>query len=224
MNSRRVVITGMGLISPAGNQLAQFWDSLLTGKSGIGLIDRFDTTGFATRIAAQVKDFQAEDYIPKREARRMDLFVQYACAAAVQAREDAAFQVEPEKCGRVGVWIGTGIGGIETMEKQYQVLQKRGPGGLNPFLIPMMIPNMAAGQVSILLGAKGPSGCTVTACASGTNSVGEAYRFIQQDHVDVMFAGGPKPRYHRWPWAVFAQPRPCPPPTMIRPKACRLLT
>ena len=120
----------------------------------------------------------------------MDLFVQYACAAAVQAREDAAFQVEPEKCGRVGVWIGTGIGGIETMEKQYQVLQKRGPGGLNPFLIPMMIPNMAAGQVSILLGAKGPSGCTVTACASGTNSVGEAYRFIQQDHVDVMFAGG----------------------------------
>lgn len=190
MNSRRVVITGMGVISPAGNRLESFWDSLVSGHSGIGLIDRFDTTGFVTRIAAQIQGFQAEDYIAKKEARRMDLFVQYACAAAVQAREDAAFEVTPENRGRVGAWIGTGIGGIDTMEKQHQVLMNKGPGSLNPFLIPMMIPNMAAAQVSILLGARGPCGCTVTACASGANSVGEAYRFIQHDYVDVMFAGG----------------------------------
>ena len=154
------------------------------------MIDRFDSSGFATRVAAQVKGFQVEDYIARRDARRMDLFVQYACAAALQAREDAAIEINPGNSARVGAWIGTGIGGIETMERQHQVLLNKGAGGLNPFLIPMMIPNMAAAQISILMGARGPSGCTVTACASGTNSVGEAFRFIQQDHADLMFAGG----------------------------------
>ncbi len=190
MTSRRVVITGMGIVSPAGNSLDAFWNSLYEGRCGIGAIERFDASAYSTRIAAQVKGFNAEDYLPKREIRRMDLFVQYACAASLQAMEDAAYKISPETSGRTGVWVGTGIGGIETIEKQHNVLSAKGPGMVNPFMIPMILPNMAAGQVSILLGARGPCGCTVTACASGTNSVGEAFRFIQNNYADAMVAGG----------------------------------
>jgi 3-oxoacyl-[acyl-carrier-protein] synthase II len=137
-----------------------------------------------------VKDFNVQDYIPKRDARRMDLFVQYACAAARLAVEDAGLSINPGNAARIGVWIGAGIGGIETLEKQHSALMEKGVNGISPFFIPMLIPNMAAGQVSIMLGAMGPNGCTVTACATGTSSIGDAFQIIQSGKADVMVAGG----------------------------------
>ena len=190
MPERRVVITGLGVISPVGNDKNEFWNNLLAGKSGIGLIDRFDVSQFPTRIAAQVQNFDVQKYIPRKDARRMDLFVQYACAAAKQAVEDAALDFTAVDQQRVGVWIGSGIGGIDTLEQQHNMLLKRGVAGVNPFFIPMMIANMASGQVSILFGVHGPNGCTVTACASGTNSIGEALGFIRRGEAEVMITGG----------------------------------
>ncbi|WP_296863309.1 beta-ketoacyl-ACP synthase II [Thermosyntropha sp.] len=187
---RRVVITGLGMVSPLGHDKKVFWDNLIKGKSGIGYIDYFDTNDFPVKIAAQVRDFKVEDYIPKKEARRMDKFVQYACAAALMAVEDAGIDFVKEDKSKIGVWIGSGIGGIETLEKNHSNLLSRGVSGINPFFIPMLIPNMAAGQVSIMLGAKGPNGCTVTACATGTNSIGDAFRIIRDGQADVMIAGG----------------------------------
>ncbi len=190
MPGRRVVITGLGMISPIGHNKQEFWTQLMEGRSGIAAIDRFDTADFPAKIAAQVKNFQAQDYIPRKEARRMDFFVQYGCAAARIAVEDAGLQIKPEDADRIGVWIGSGIGGIETFEKQHQVMLQKGVGSLSPFFIPMMISNMAAGQVAIMLGVKGPNGCTVTACASGSNSVGEAFQLIKNNKADVMITGG----------------------------------
>lgn len=187
---RRVVITGMGIISAIGLNKEEFWSSLLAGKSGISLIDRFDTEGFPTKIAAQVKGFNVVDYVPRKEARRMDLFVQYACAAARLAVEDAALEINAENKARTGVWIGSGIGGMGTFENQHSAFTNKGVNGISPFFIPMMIPNMASGQVSIMLGANGPNGCTVTACASGTNSIGEAFRLIKHGIADTMITGG----------------------------------
>ncbi|MCR4400319.1 MAG: beta-ketoacyl-ACP synthase II [Syntrophomonadaceae bacterium] len=190
MKQRRVVVTGLGVISPVGNDVATFWDSLVRGVSGIGPIDRFDASAYPTRIAAQVKDFNASDYVSRREARRMDRFVQYACAAARMALEDSRLVIDAGNAERVGVWVGSGIGGLETYEAQHQVLLTRGVGSVSPIFIPMLIANMASGQISILHGAKGPNGCTVTACATGTNSIGEAFRFIQRGEADVMLTGG----------------------------------
>ncbi|MEN6327413.1 MAG: beta-ketoacyl-ACP synthase II [Syntrophomonas sp.] len=190
MPGRRVVITGLGMISPIGHNKQEFWTQLMEGRSGIAAIDRFDTTDFPAKIAAQVKNFQVQDYIPRKEARRMDLFVQYGCAAARIAVEDAGLQIKPEDADRIGVWIGSGIGGIETFEKQHGVMLQKGVGSLSPFFIPMMISNMAAGQVAIMLGVKGPNGCTVTACASGSNSIGEAFQLIKNNKADVMISGG----------------------------------
>lgn len=190
MPERRVVITGLGVVSPVGSGKEEFWSNLLAGKSGIGLIDRFDVSQYPTRIAAQVPDFDVQKYIPRKDARRMDLFVQYACAAAKQAVEDAGLDFGMLDTQRVGVWIGSGIGGIETLEQQHNMLLKRGVSGVNPFFIPMMIANMASGQVSILFGVHGPNGCTVTACASGTNSIGEALGFIRRGEAEVMITGG----------------------------------
>lgn len=190
MSQHRVVITGMGVISPIGNSLKEFWDNLIAGHSGIGMIDRFDTSDYPTRIAAQVKDFKAEDYIPHKDARRMDRCVHYACAAASLAVKDANLEVKPEQANRVGVWIATGIGGVETFEKQHEALLNRGVSAVNPFFIPMYIPNMASGQVAIMFGAKGPNACTVSACASGTNSVGEAFEVIKSGKADIMITGG----------------------------------
>lgn len=190
MPERRVVITGLGVVSPVGSDKNEFWSNLLAGKSGIGLIDRFDVSQYPTRIAAQVPDFDVQKYIPRKDARRMDLFVQYACAAAKQAVEDAGLDFTVVDQQRVGVWIGSGIGGIETLEQQHNMLLKRGVSGVNPFFIPMMIANMASGQVSILFGVHGPNGCTVTACASGTNSIGEALGFIRRGEAEVMITGG----------------------------------
>ena len=186
----RVVITGMGTINPVSHDLEGFWSKLLAGQSGIGMIDRFDASDYPTKIAAQVKDFSAQDYMPRTEARRMDPFIQYACAAARIALEDAGLDLSKTDADRAGVLIGTGIGGIEIFEKQCLVLQKRGVAGINPFFIPMLIPNMASGHVSIMFGARGPSGCSVTACATATMSIGDAFRIIQHGDAEIMIAGG----------------------------------
>ncbi len=190
MTPRRVVISGMGTISPIAHNLQDFWNALREGKSGIGIIDRFDPSDYPTKIAAQVKDFNAQDYMPRTEARRMDLFIQYACAASRLALEDADLELKKFNPDRAGVLIGSGIGGLDTFEKQCLVLQKRGVGGISPFFIPMLIPNMAAGQVSIMFGARGPSSCSVTACATATNSIGDAFHIIQSGVADIMISGG----------------------------------
>lgn len=190
LRERRVVISGMGVISSIGLNKEEFWASLMAGRSGVVEIDRFDTDSFPTKIAAQVKGFNVVDYISRKDARRMDLFVQYACAAARIAVEDAALEISLADKPRTGVWVGAGIGGMDTFEKQHHAFIKKGVGGISPFFIPMMIPNMAAGQVSIMLGANGPNGCTVTACASGSNSIGEAFEIIRNNKAEVMIAGG----------------------------------
>ncbi|MEQ8236865.1 MAG: beta-ketoacyl-ACP synthase II [Syntrophomonadaceae bacterium] len=190
MKPRRVVISGMGTICPIGHNLKDFWANLLAGQTGVDIINRFDPTDYPTKIAAQVKDFNAQDYMPRTEARRMDLFIQYACATARLALDDAGLDMQKVNSERVGVLIGTGIGGIEIFEKQCQVLQKRGPGGVSPFFIPMLIPNMASGHVSIMFGARGPSSCSVTACATATNSIGDAFNMIRYGVAEVMIAGG----------------------------------
>ncbi|MFY9140139.1 MAG: beta-ketoacyl-ACP synthase II [Thermacetogeniaceae bacterium] len=190
MEKRRVVITGLGVISPLGNDKAAFWDNLIKGNSGIAHIEHFDVSDYPTKIAAQVRDFNPLDYISRKDARRMDRFVQFACAAARQAIEDSELKINEENAERIGVWIGTGIGGLETNEKQHEILLAKGPSQISPFLIPMMISNMASGQVSIMLGAQGPNGCTVTACAAGTQSIGDAFRIIQNGDADLMITGG----------------------------------
>ena len=190
MTPRRVVITGMGAICPIAHNIKDFWNNLIEGRSGIDIITRFDPTDYPSKIAAEVKDFSAQDYMPRTEARRMDPFIQYACAASRLALEDAGLELSKYNPDRAGVLIGTGIGGIDIFEKQCLVLQKRGVGGINPFFIPMLIPNMAAGHVSIMFGARGPSSCSVTACATATNSIGDAYRMIQHGMADIMISGG----------------------------------
>ena len=186
---RRVVVTGMGTISPLGSGLEVFWKRLIAGESGIGPVTRFDASSFDTRIAGEVKDFRAEDYMERKDVRRTDLFVQYALAATHQAVKQAGVQdaVDPN---RYGVIVGSGIGGIATLEDQHRQLLERGPGRVSPFFIPMMISDMASGQISIQYGAKGPNYCTVSACASGAHAVGEAFRIIQNDEADAMITGG----------------------------------
>lgn len=187
---KRVVITGMGVISPVGNDVETFWNSLITGKSGIRTIDRFDTTGFATTIAGQVQDFNPEDFIDKKEARRMDRFVHYALAAAIQAVKHADLDVNDEIAERVGVYIGSGIGGLETLCEQHSILEEKGPRRVSPFFIPMMIGDMGSGQVSIHFGAKGPNSSPISACATGTNAIGDAFKIIERGQADVMITGG----------------------------------
>lgn len=188
---RRVVITGMGVMTALGKDLETFWNALLEGKSGISAVDSFDVSEYPTKIAGSIKDFNPELYMDKREARRMDRFVQFAVAASKAAIEDAklniAEQTDPE---RVGVYVGSGIGGLQTWEEQHSVLLDKGPKRVSPFFIPMMIANMASGQISIMTGAKGPNSTVVTACATGTNSIGDAYKLIQRDEADVMICGG----------------------------------
>jgi len=181
----------MGVISAIGLDKEHFWNNLITGKSGISAIERFDTTDFPSRIAAEIKDFNPNDYIAKKDARRMDRFVQYACAAALTAIEDSGLKSNIKQFrNRTGVVIGSGIGGIETFEEQYNKMLNKGPGFISPFFIPMMIANMASGQVAIMLGVTGPNSCTVTACASATHAIGDAFRIIQNDKADIMITGG----------------------------------
>lgn len=188
--TRRVVVTGMGLITPIGHEIQEFWNALLNGTSGVGQITAFSTDEFSTTIAAEVKNFEPESFLGKKEARRMDRFVQFAAAAAIKAVEDAGLHVDEDKAERVGVIIGSGVGGIKTLEEQCRILMEKGPKRVSPFFIPMMIPNMAAGQVSILTGARGPNWSAVTACASGTHAIGEAFKIIQRGQADCMIAGG----------------------------------
>ncbi|MEN6413486.1 MAG: beta-ketoacyl-ACP synthase II [Veillonellales bacterium] len=187
---KRVVITGLGAITPVGIGRNEFWQSLIAGKSGIGRTTRFDPSDYSTQIAGEVKDFEPANYIDKKEAKRMDRFTQFAVAATKMAFEDANIDLEKEDRKRIGTVIGTGIGGIETLNDQFKVLFDKGPGRISPFFVPMMIANMAAGQTSITFGLQGPSSCVITACATGTNSIGDAFKIIQRGDADVMVAGG----------------------------------
>ncbi|TDT61608.1 beta-ketoacyl-ACP synthase II [Fonticella tunisiensis] len=187
---RRVVITGLGIISPVGNSINEFWNNLINGVSGIGYITRFNTDEFQVKIAAEVKNFNAEDYIDKKEARRMDRNTQYALSAAIQASSDSGLDWGKINRDRAGVILGCGVGGLETFEDQMTVYKDKGSKRVSPFFIPMMIANMAAGQVAMKFGARGINETVVTACASGTNAIGEAYKAIQRGDADVMFTGG----------------------------------
>ena len=187
---KRVVVTGVGVVSPVGNNKDSFWSNLVNGVSGIGPISRFDVSDFSTRIAGEIKDFDPKQFMDRKEIRHMDRFTQYAVAAAKMAMEDADLALSSIERERTGVVLGSGIGGVETMEDQKKVLLARGPGRISPFFVPMMISNMAAGQVSIALGALGPNETVVTACASGTNAVGDAFKMIQRGDADVVIAGG----------------------------------
>ncbi|MDD3165768.1 MAG: beta-ketoacyl-ACP synthase II [Oscillospiraceae bacterium] len=186
---RRVVVTGLGIISPIGNDVPTFWESLVSGKCGIGKLTRFDPTEYKPRLAAEVKDFDATKYMDKAEVRKNDLFAQYAMASAVQAMQDSGIHgtVDPT---RFGVYVGSGIGGIMSTSAQLQVLAEKGPRRVSPHTIPMMIGNMAGGIIAIRYGLMGPNMCISTACATSTNAIGEAYRCIAHGYADAMVAGG----------------------------------
>ncbi|RHW39867.1 beta-ketoacyl-[acyl-carrier-protein] synthase II [Lysinibacillus yapensis] len=188
--NKRVVITGIGAVTPLGNTIEETWENIKAGKSGVGPLTRLDVEKFPAKVAAEIKDFDIEQYVDRKEARKMDRFTHYALASAMMAVKDADLTINDEIAPRVGVWIGSGIGGMETYENQYITFQERGVRRVSPFFVPMMIPNMASGQVSIYLGAKGINSCSVTACASGTNSIGDAFKVIQRGDADAMITGG----------------------------------
>ena len=187
---KRVVVTGVGAITPIGNTAETFWEALLAGQSGIGKITRFDAGEYDAQIAGEVKGFDATQYIDKKEARRMDRFTQFAISATKMALADSGLDLEKEDRSRIGSFVGSGIGGMDTLHEQYKTLFEKGPNRISPFFIPMMIANMAAGQVSIAFGLQGPCSCVVTACATGTNCIGDAMKVIQRGDADVMVAGG----------------------------------
>lgn len=199
----RVVITGMGILSPLGNDVNTFWQGLQEGRSGISPIDRFDVTGFDTRIAGQVHGFDGEALFGRKEARKMDLFCQYALFAAEQAVQDAGLQPELLDRERFGVYVGSGIGGIETLADNVKIFAERGPSRVSPSLVPMMISNMAAAQISIRFGALGATLSPVTACSIGNTSIGEAFRLIRSGEADVMIAGGTEAAVHPLALASF---------------------
>ncbi|WP_020007763.1 beta-ketoacyl-ACP synthase II [Salinicoccus albus] len=190
MSKRRVVVTGAGALTPIGNTAPKTWENALNGYNGIGNITRFDNSEYNIHVAGELKDFDVENYMDKKTARRMDRFTQYAMIAADEAVKDSGLEINDDNADRVGVWIGSGIGGIQALEDGFKVLYERGPRRVSPFFVPMMIPDMASGQVSIKHGAKGPNGATVTACATGTNSIGEAFKFIERGQADAMISGG----------------------------------
>ena len=191
MQIRRVVVTGIGLVTPLGIGREETWSALIEGKSGIGPITQFDTTDFATKFAGEVKDFDPTKWIEKREAKSQDRFLQLAVVAATMAVEDSGFTVEGEAAERAGVYIGAGLGGVSTIERTHSALKEKGPRrGMSPYFVPMIIVNMAPGLVSIRFGLKGPSMSHVSACSTGAHSIGEAMRLIQRDDADVMVAGG----------------------------------
>jgi len=187
---RRVVITGIGAVTPIGNNKEEFWKSIKAGICGIDYVTKFDASNYACKMAAEVKDFDATQYIDKKEAKRMDRFTHFAVAATKMAIEDANLNTDEINQERFGVILGSGIGGIETLEEQHKVLIEKGPGRVSPFFIPMMISNMAAGQIAIMVGAKGANETIVSACASGTNAVGDAFWAIRNGKLDVVITGG----------------------------------
>jgi len=187
---RRVVVTGIGVVSPVGNNKEDFWTSLINGKSGIGPLTAFDCTNYDSRIAGEVKNFVPHPFISKKELRRMEKFVLFAVTAAKEALDGSGLDLSKEDPYNVGVLVGSGIGSLGIIESQHKVVLERGPSRITPFLIPMLIVNMAAGHISILFNIKGPNSCTTTACASGTHAIGDAFRIIQYGDADVMIAGG----------------------------------
>ena len=190
MDKTRVVITGLGAVTPLGNTAEEFWTSLIEGKSGIGPITRFDSTGFATRIAGEVKGFDALKFVDKKDDRKLDLYLKYALACAVMAVEDAGLDPAKEDGNRFGVLVGSGIGGLGTLLDSHKTLLDKGPDRVSPFFIPMLIINMASGLISMRFGARGPNSSVVTACATGNHAIGDATRIIQRGDADVMIAGG----------------------------------
>ena len=187
---RRVVVTGQGVVTPLGNDVETFWKRLAAGESGIGPVTRFDTSRYDTRFAGEVKDFKPEEFMDRKDIRRADLFVQFAIGGASQAVKQAGIELDGVDPNRYGVIVGSGIGGIATFEDQHRTLLEKGPSRVSPFFIPMMISDMASGQVSIQFGAKGPNYCTVSACSSGAHAVGDAFRIIQHNEADIMICGG----------------------------------
>lgn len=187
---RRVVISGIGVVSPLGNDAATTWDALVAGRSGVGPITKFDATSFTSRIAGEVREFDPERFLDRKEARKMDTFIHYAIAAAAEALSNAGFRIEAENAERVGVYIGSGIGGLPLFERTHREFLERGPRRISPFFIPGMILNLASGQVSILYGAKGPNLAVATACATGSHAIGESFRIIRDGLADAMICGG----------------------------------
>ncbi len=207
MSKRRVVITGMGALSPVGNNVADSWNSIINGKSGIGPIERFDVSNFVTRIGGAVKGFDITDYIPEKEAKKMDIFIHYGIAAGCQAFADAGLEVTEENSGRIGVVVGSGIGGLYGIEQGHNAFLKGGPRKISPFFVPSNIINMISGNLSIKYGLKGPNYSIVTACATGTHCIGDAYRLIQYGDADVMLAGGAEMATSTTSLAGFASAR-----------------
>ena len=187
---RRIVITGLGTVTPLGIGVTKTWEGLCQGRSGIGPITRFDATNFPVRIAGEVQDFNPGDFIPKKEIKKMDTFIHYAVAASQEAMDDANLKITPENADRIGVYVGAGIGGLPAIEHYHKVLLERGPERVSPFFIPMVIINLASGQIAIRFGAKGPNSCAVTACATGNHCLGDGLRIIQRNEADAMIVGG----------------------------------
>lgn len=188
--NRRVVITGLGAVTPVGNDVSTMWENIVAGNSGIDITTRVNTEDYPAKVAGEVKEFDPLKFIDKKDVRKMDPFTQYAVSASKMAVEDAGLVIDESNADRVGVWIGSGIGGMQTWEEQHRKFLEKGPRRVSPFFVPMMIPDMAAGQVSIQLGAKGINACTTTACASGANSIGDAFKAVQRGDVDYIIAGG----------------------------------
>ena len=189
-STRRIVVTGLGLVTPLGTGVDKTWAALCAGQSGIGRITKFDPAAYDAQIAGEVRDFDPAQFIEKKEIKKMDTFIHYAVGAAQLAVDDAGLKVAPEEATKVGVYIGSGIGGLGSIEHYHDVLKEKGPGRVSPFFIPMTIINLASGQVAIRIGAKGPNSCAVTACATGNHCIGDAFRLIQHGNADVMVAGG----------------------------------
>ncbi len=186
---KRVVVTGLGAVTPVGIGVAETWQSLVEGRSGIGPVTRFDATGFPSRVAGEVDGFDPADYVSKKDVKKMDTFIHYAIAAGKMAVDDSGLEITEENAERVGVMVGAGMGGLPAIERYYDAYLKGGPKKISPFFIPMTIINMAAGNISILFGAKGPNSSVVTACATGTHAIGDAYKIIQRGEADAMIAG-----------------------------------
>ncbi|MFJ5670570.1 beta-ketoacyl-ACP synthase II [Bacillus safensis] len=203
MDKKRVVVTGLGALTPLGNDVESTWKNAVAGVSGVGPITRVDSSEYTAKVAAELKDFNIEDYVEKKEARKMARFTQYAVVAAQKALEDSRLEITDEIAPRVGVWVGSGIGGLETFEEQFEVYSNKGARRVSPFFVPMMIPDMATGQISIALGAKGVNSCTVTACATGTNSIGDAFKVIQRGDADAMITGGTEAPLTKMSFAGF---------------------
>jgi 3-oxoacyl-[acyl-carrier-protein] synthase II len=218
---KRVVVTGLGAITPIGNTLEEYWQGLLTGRNGIDFITLFDPSSHACRIAGEVKGFDPTDYLERKEIKRMDRFAQFGVSASLQAIADAQFKINDLNAEQVGVIIGSGIGGIKVLEDQQTVYLNKGPSRCSPFMIPMMIANMAAGLTAIQIGAKGPNTCTVTACAAGSHAVGDAFRLIQGGYAQAMICGGAEAAVTPLSVAGFASARALSTRNDEPKKACR---